>query len=452
MPTRTVRGRILTDAPLLSGLRRLERNFNTSDPAKLREQLARLVDALQSLQAEYAAPMLVPTPTVYEDTTLALGFTARIQPGTATVLAELPHTETALGGLVLGVLKLGETGVVRVTARSSEALIQGASTYDLEEPGLYLFFTDGTSWYPEARSPEPAFGSVPFLADGTWTAGGDGTIWAYGYGGGGSGGGGARGAIANPTIAAGGGSGGGGSEPGWFPIDVLEGDTVEATIGTGGPSADGASANGTAGNGGTSANDTILKVNGVEVGRFLGAGAGVGGGWSAVNALTIAYGGPPVRLAPSLSAAGIHTLLTAWNGNGTTLEPFFHQPGRGGQGGRSGTTTQEDGVGGLRSRTGFAGGSGGNQGADNTGCGGSGGGGGGGGPGGPGGKGGAGGAGSNGGTGTAGGAGSDAAANTGAGGGGGGGSGNSSGTSGNGGKSGAGGSGYAELVVPSSWI
>jgi hypothetical protein len=149
MPRIDVRGRIVDVASPLLGVDRLPREFTTNDPAKLKDELGRLVDAIRALGAEYAAPQLRPLPVAYTDTDLALGFAARVLPGSATVAATLPVTSALYEGNALAVVKLGADGIVRVTARSSDNLIQGAATFDLVEPGLYAFVTDGEHWYPQ---------------------------------------------------------------------------------------------------------------------------------------------------------------------------------------------------------------------------------------------------------------------------------------------------------------
>ena len=149
MPRIDIRGRIVDVASPLLGVSRIPREFHTNDPAKLKDELGRLVDAIRSLGAEYAAPQLRPLPVAYTDTDLALGFAARVQPGAATVAATLPVTSVLFEGYALAVVKLGTDGIVRVTARSSDQLIQGAATFDLVEPGFYVFVTDGEHWYPQ---------------------------------------------------------------------------------------------------------------------------------------------------------------------------------------------------------------------------------------------------------------------------------------------------------------
>ncbi len=150
MPRRDVRGRILDEAAPLLGARRLSREFSTQDPGKLAEELARLVDAVEGMSAEYAAPRLQLLPVVYEATTLALGFIAPIEPGSATVTARLPHTAPAFAGCSLAVAKRGTTGSVLVTRRSTDQLLHGNGDevfFACSEPGLYVFFTDGERWY-----------------------------------------------------------------------------------------------------------------------------------------------------------------------------------------------------------------------------------------------------------------------------------------------------------------
>jgi hypothetical protein len=440
-----VRGRILSTAQPLLGIKRLSREFSTADPAKLKDELGRLVDAIAGLAAEYAAPTLVPTPVQYAACGLQLGFTTRIDPASGTVVATLPHTEAQYAGRTLAVLKRVATGTITVAARSTDAPVDGAASVALTDRGLHLFVTDGEGWSRVTAEGIAALQAaiaaltfaptvVSWTSSTTWVvpAGVTGG-WLYGAGGGGQGGGGARGAIANSTITAGGGAGGGGAEEQKRWVTLTPGETCTITIGAGGSAAGGgASSNGSDGTKGSNGTDTTFACAAGTF-TFRGAQGGAGGPWSTVTQ-NMAYGGstdrgafgPPVDL-------GNSNFITVWS-----------LAGVGGPGGNTGTGGAQDGFAGFAGRQGYAGGTGGTQGADSTGAGGSGGGGGGGGGGGIGANGGAGGKG--GGTAVAGSAGSAAAANTGAGGGGGGGGGNSSGTSANGGKGGAGASGYLKLV------
>ncbi len=86
----------------------------------------------------------------YAATELALGFIAPVEPGDATVTATLPFTAPQFAGCSLAVAKRGVAGIVRVTRRTDDQLLQGDETsFDCVEPGLYKFFTDGERWYRE---------------------------------------------------------------------------------------------------------------------------------------------------------------------------------------------------------------------------------------------------------------------------------------------------------------
>jgi hypothetical protein len=257
------------------------------------------------------------------------------------------------------------------------------------------------------------------------------------FGGGGGGAGGNNGVVGANNSAPGGG-GGAGAQTRELLIVCVPGDVITGTIGAGGTG-------GTATAAGSDGADTIVYLNGVEVGRAVG-GLGGSAGSNVTTSPTTNWGFAPGGSGPRVNGAGGDRKPGGFVA--TSRSPILPRSlGSGGAGmtydaslrSYSGAPSLEGGGGGTEGNPGIISG---------TNYGGGGGGGGGGGPAGAGGNGSAGGSGNNAGAGgTASNTGSSAAANTGAGGGGGGGGGAGSSTAGGAGTGGwDGGSGKATLL------
>jgi hypothetical protein len=141
--TTTLRGRLIDQSPALAGVRRVLRSFRTADP-KLREDLERMVDALLTLRAEYAALEFSPVGPLYADAEVSFGTVTRFNAG-ASVAATLPPAGSDVAGRALAIIVAGAGSVV-LTPRG-DALVQDAATYTLTVKGLYIVLCDGQNWW-----------------------------------------------------------------------------------------------------------------------------------------------------------------------------------------------------------------------------------------------------------------------------------------------------------------
>ena len=373
----------------------------------------------------------IDVPTLTANRTYTLG-TAGAQAGDV-IFVVMRNT-----GFVLTIVDGATTSTLATMTLGSVNSLLGDSTW-----GEFLY--TGSVWVRCAGDALRSQISWTFKTSGSWVCPpGLQEVRVECWGGGGGGGGSGTSNNSAAATPATGGGGGGGAIRVCGRIRVSPGTTYTLTIGGGG-------ASGAVGSSGGDGGDTIFANGGTSLVVATGAQGGALG-VNASNAIFLAKGGAPIRL-----ASGANRQINS--GDPYSLTAFSGVPGNGGAGGGFGSGfggQLGQGQNGVSSSEGQLGGTGGTQGANValSYCGGGGGGGGGGGPtdatagvplGTNGATGGAGGAANGAGFGTAGTAGSNAVANSGAGGGGGGAGGNGSSGGGTGAAGGTGGSGL--LVI-----